>query len=58
MERIIITIETGNAAFDESPTTELRRILHDLGDRVYDDGIFPDQIRDINGNVCGTVRVD
>lgn len=58
MERIIITIETGNDAFYESPTTELRRILHDLGDRVYDEGIFPDQIRDINGNVCGAVKVD
>jgi len=58
MERITITLETGNDAFYESPTTEIRRILRDLADHVYDEGEWPEVLRDINGNVCGSVKVE
>lgn len=53
-----ITIETGNAAFEDSPTTELARILRDLADRLERDGIPPEHLRDINGNRVGHVTVD
>ena len=59
MERIIITIETGNAAFEESPTGEIGRILRDLAERFEQDGLLHDrQLYDINGNDCGCVQVD
>jgi hypothetical protein len=58
MERIIITIETGNAAFEDSPTGEIGRILRDLADRFEQNGIPDGNLLDINGNVCGSVQVD
>ena len=58
MERIIITIETGNAAFGDAPATEIGRILRDLAQRCERDGVPPESVRDINGNPCGTVQVD
>ena len=57
-ERIRIEIETGNAAFDDSPTTEIARILRDLAKRFERDGIPPERLRDINGNTVGTVTIE
>lgn len=53
-ERHIIAIETGNAAFDDSPVSEIARILRAMADRIEETGIFPVP-RDINGNRCGSV---
>lgn len=58
MERIIITIGTGNAAFDETPASEIARVLRVLAERFDQDGLPPETLRDINGNECGTVQVD
>jgi hypothetical protein len=57
MERITISIETGNAAFEDSPTGEIGRILRDLAERFEQDGIPPEVLRDINGNTCGYVTI-
>ena len=55
---IVITIESGNAAFSPDPSFELARILRDLADRVERDGSVPDglPLRDVNGNTVGRVR--
>jgi hypothetical protein len=57
MEGIEILITTENAAFEDSPATELARILHKLAECFERDGIPPYRLRDINGNTCGTVKV-
>lgn len=56
-ERIIITIETENAAFDDEPVGEVVRILRHLAARFASDGQFP-TVCDANGNTCGSVRVE
>lgn len=56
MEQMIITINTGNAAFDDEPATECARILREMADRLESTGI-PPVPRDINGNKCGSVEV-
>lgn len=58
MERITITIETGNAAFEDSPTAEIGRILRSLADRFERYGTHPENLRDINGNTCGKVTIE
>lgn len=53
---ITITIETDNAAFDESPEVEVARILRKLADRVTTSGLDGDVIlplKDLNGNSVG-----
>jgi len=59
MEKIEITIETGNAAFDDEPATEIARILRKLADRFERDGALPDglPLQDANGNTCGRVWI-
>jgi len=57
-ERVTIQIQTGNAAFDESPTREVARILRDLASRFERDGLPPETLRDLNGNACGTVAIE
>ena len=57
MERIQIEIETSNAAFDETPTREIARILRGLAAAFERDGIPPATLRDSNGNTCGAVTV-
>ncbi len=59
MEKIEITIETVNAAFEEQPASEIARILRRLADRFEHDGIIPDglPLRDINGNTCGRIWI-
>lgn len=57
MEGIEILISTDNAAFEDSPASEVARILRELAERFEDDGIPPARLRDVNGNTCGTVEV-
>jgi hypothetical protein len=58
MERITITIKTGNAAFTDSPTAEIARILRRLAGQFERDGLPPKTLRDINGNAVGIVQVE
>jgi len=58
MERITITIQTGNAAFADYPSAEITRILRKLAQRFEQDGIPPDVLLDVNGNRVGTVVVE
>jgi hypothetical protein len=58
MERLSLTIETGNAAFTESPTGELARILRDTADKLERGDILDSHpLRDINGNRVGLVTI-
>jgi len=53
MSKIIITINTDNAAFDDED--ELRRILKELSERI-EISDFPTMLRDINGNYVGSIE--
>jgi hypothetical protein len=58
-ERITITIETGNSAFDDGPMTEVARILRELANKMKNDGILQDaRLFDHNGNSVGWVRIE
>ena len=57
IERIKIDIETCGAAFDESPATEIARILRELADRFEHEGGPEGFIYDLNGNQTGWVVV-
>ena len=61
-----IEISDDNAAFDDSPATELARILITLSHRVLQEGtllplLHPSSLEgailDFNGNTCGSVTV-
>ncbi|MCX7271609.1 MAG: hypothetical protein NTV19_00010 [Burkholderiales bacterium] len=53
-----VQIETGNAAFDDSPATEIARILRDLARRFEEGGVDSEAVlRDINGNKVGCCYV-
>lgn len=56
-ERITIVIETGNAAFDDAPASELANVLRKMADRIEVGGI-PPAPKDSNGNVVGSVTVE
>jgi len=56
-EEITIRFVTDNAAFADSPTAEIGRILHKLADQFSENGCAPDFIMDINGNRVGTVSI-
>jgi hypothetical protein len=55
----MITIELydSGAAFEDTPATEIARILRSLAER-FAAGNPPEVLRDINGNQCGTVSFD
>lgn len=58
--KITITIETGNAAFDDAPMGETARILREMADRLEHEGP-PNKFyscRDYNGNIVGRVTVE
>ena len=55
-ERITIVIETGNAAFDDGPATEVAAILRRMADRMEETGVLPAP-RDSNGNTVGSVTI-
>ena len=56
-ERITIILETGNAAFDDAPATEIASILRDLAHRFETEGLGGEKLRDRNGNTCGLVTI-
>jgi hypothetical protein len=51
-----ITIETGNAAFEEDPSSEIRWILYRLAKTLERTYTPPDHANliDSNGNTCGS----
>lgn len=55
MEKVIISIETVNAAFDENEGNELARILKEIAEKL-ENGSQPESIRDINGNKVGKIE--
>ncbi|UNY48828.1 hypothetical protein P9294_gp113 [Bacillus phage FADO] len=55
MNKIIIEIETGNAAFEDG--NELSRILRSLADK-YENGDTPSSERDINGNKVAKITYE
>ena len=60
MEKIIIILETKNAAFDGEPGTEAARILRELADRLEGMTQGPDglmMLHDGNGNLVGKVQI-
>jgi len=61
-EKVVITIELGNAAFQPEPLSELNRILKDIPKNwgrlelgKYGGDEF--KLRDINGNTVGSVKM-
>lgn len=50
-------IETGNAAFDDQPATELARILRALAQKIEADPAPYIVLRDINGNKVGECTI-
>lgn len=56
-EIFTLTINTDSAAFDETPASEITRILRKAADQV-DAGIFEGNLYDINGNKCGAFSVN
>ena len=57
--RIIIDINTDNAAFEDALDREVERLLKDIAEHVFREGI-PDQRKlfDLNGNHVGFIRVE
>ena len=55
MEVFTCTIRCENAAFEETPASELARILRSIAKRLETEGAsgFYETIRDINGNDVG-----
>lgn len=53
-----LTIKTANAAFEDSASTEVARILRDLAEYLDSSGA-PDEgtVRDTNGNTVGSWKL-
>jgi hypothetical protein len=56
-ERITITIETGNSAFDDQPATEVARILFEIATSIQDGITDAIPVMDINGITVGAVKI-
>ena len=56
MNKIIISINTANSAFEGNEGKEVARILRELADKLEHGG-QPSSVRDINGNKVGTVDI-
>jgi hypothetical protein len=55
---VAIIVQTGNAAFADHPATEVGRILHEVANTfIRENELRPRPLRDINGNVCGEIKV-
>ena len=53
MKKFTLKIKTENAAFEENPMEEIKRILLDLIDRLDNEtGIY--MLQDVNGNNVGS----
>lgn len=57
IEHIEISFGTGNAAFAESPATEIARVLRAVARQIERDGIPSPAIYDSNGNFIGEVKI-
>jgi len=58
MSTIVITIETDNAAFEETGGSEVARILRALATRYEEEGFYIyETLRDINGNAVGAAEL-
>ena len=57
MKKIIIEIETVNAAFEDDFNGQIEAILEEITGMFFV-GKTPLTIRDINGNVCGKVIIE
>ena len=53
-----ITINMDNAAFDETPASELGRILRRLAADIEAGELVPIILRDINGNRVGSFTLE
>lgn len=53
-----LTLESGNEAFDASPSEEVARILLETANRLVSHGAMSGQLRDINGNSVGRFVLD
>ena len=58
IERIIITIDTTNAVFDDDLTGEEARILRALADDIEGGFCISSRIYDANGNAVGHVKYE
>lgn len=57
LEKVSVSIETCNSAFDENGHLELSRILIGLAENIANNN-KPSKLLDINGNVVGTVKYE
>jgi hypothetical protein len=57
LDKITITIRTGNSAFDGNVEGEVSRILRELASKI-ESGREPSKVMDINGNSVGTVEYE
>ncbi len=53
MQKVTITIETGNDAFTECPGVEIARILMETAEQFAARGTVLRKLYDINGNAVG-----
>lgn len=61
MAKVTITLDTGNAAFEDDPRGEPARILRELASRISDYGLANCEglyLFDLNGNRVGSVTVN
>lgn len=52
-KHVSLTVDMGNAAFDDAPATELARILREIAGKIERGEEFAGTIRDSNGNEVG-----
>jgi len=58
MPKIIIKIDTGNAAFEDNPEYEVSRILQGVAESFMADGLRYLTLHDYNGNNVGQVIIE
>lgn len=52
-----IQFKTDNAAFEDSPASEVARILREVADKIEDGASFEGRVRDCNGNTIGSFEL-
>lgn len=62
-DKITITIETGNSAFDDNEGAAVANMLRDLASQFKDAGDLTHMptagaMRDPNGNTCGSFKIE
>lgn len=62
MSKLVIEIDLSGAAFADAPEVQVSAILDGVADMIQDYGIDTTgaegrPLRDVNGNVCGSVRL-